>query len=102
MLESAGYEVVRAPDGAVALTHFTTACGEFSAVLLDMSMPVLDGARTFRALREIRSDVPIVLTSGHDMEDVLARLDGAAPDGFVQKPWTADELLRALREATES
>ena len=101
VLESAGYEVVRAPDGAVALTQFTAACGEFAAVLLDMSMPVLDGARTFRALRELRPDVPIVLTSGHDVEDVLARLDGAAPDGFVQKPWTADELLRALREATD-
>lgn len=100
VLEGAGYEVVRAGDGAAALAEFTAGGCDFAAVLLDMTMPVLDGARTFRALRALRGDVPIVLTSGHDEQDVLGRLDGAAPSGFVQKPWTAEELLRAVREAT--
>lgn len=100
VLGAAGYEVVRARSGAAALERFAEGGGaEFVAVLLDMAMPGLDGAETFARLRQIRGDVAVIFTSGYDESDIRERLDGAAPAGFLQKPWTSETLLRAVRAA---
>lgn len=101
VLERAGYAVVRASDGAVAVSHFVADREGFSAVLLDITMPGIGGIESLRALRRIRGDVPIVLTSGYEEHDVLRGLEADMPFGFIQKPWTADALVRAIGAAIE-
>ena len=54
-------------------------------VVLDLMMPVMDGAATFRELRRLKPELPVLFASGYSAKDVLDRLDGESPDGFSQK-----------------
>ena len=73
--------------------------GDIDAVLLDLTMPVLDGAGALKRLRELRPDLPVVLMSGYTETDVVDRLGRDGPAGFVQKPFTPSELGQALDAA---
>ena len=67
------------------------------AVLLDMTMPRLDGEETFLELRRRRADLPVVLTSGY-AEPELLRRPTRGPATFIQKPYRAAELVDTLLE----
>lgn len=95
VLERAGFSVCVAVDGREAVEVYAAHRDQIRAVLLDMSMPRLRGAEVLRALRELRPDVRVVLTSGFDPLQA-GELAGVT---FVAKPWTPQELLAALREA---
>ena len=101
MLTRMGLEVVSACDGVEALQRFGAAPDRFDLVLLDLTMPRLDGPETLVRLRGIRPDVCVLLSSGFGEEDVSRRLEGAQVAGFVAKPYTYDGLARAVREAME-
>jgi CheY-like chemotaxis protein len=92
MLERSGYRPLTAANGQEAFDVFRSRPGEVDLVLLDMTMPVMDGAETLAAIRSVRSDVPVLLSSGHSETD--APVDPA--DGtlaFIQKPYRHSELL---------
>lgn len=95
-LQRGGYQVITACDGADAVRVFSENAGQIRAVLLDMAMPILGGEEVFRALRERRPDVPILLTSGYDGHDTAGRLAGDANADFIQKPYTPNELVAKL------
>jgi signal transduction histidine kinase len=92
-----GLEVVAAASGAEAIAIVSARAAELDLVLLDVTMPGMDGATTLRALREIRSDVPVVLMSGYT-EGLAGRLEGEPVD-FIQKPFSANELLARIAPA---
>jgi len=96
-LEAAGFGVVAAEDGRAALAAARERGEEIAAVLLDMSMPRMSGEETFRALRELRPELPVVLTSGYEAGDAVGRLSGDGAVRFVQKPWHPSELVAAVR-----
>jgi len=97
-LESAGFATLEAEDGVRAVEIFREHSSYIDAVLLDLTMPILDGAETFAALRQIRDDVPVVLTSGYQ-DRTAARLAGSPrPPAFLDKPFTPDELIATIRE----
>jgi PAS domain S-box-containing protein len=96
-LESYGYRVITANDGAEAVALYEQKKAEIKAVVLDSMMPLMDGAATARALRDIAPNVRIVGVSGG------ARGDHATADRdvirvFLTKPYTASQLLVALRK----
>jgi signal transduction histidine kinase/CheY-like chemotaxis protein len=99
MLRHGGYDVITARDGRAALEAFATRTDEIDCVLLDLSMPQLDGQETFRELRRIRPDVRVVLTSGYNEQDAVNRFAGKGLAGFIQKPYRASELLAAIAQA---
>jgi len=66
-------------------------------VLLDLTMPHLDGEETFRQLRHIRPGVRVLLISGFNEQDAVNRFTGKGLAGFVQKPFTLDMLAQAIR-----
>ena len=68
-------------------------------MLLDLSMPQMDGQETFRELRRLREDVRVVLTSGYNEQDAVNRFAGKGLAGFIQKPYRAAELLAAIAQA---
>lgn len=92
-LESAGFDVVLAGDGRQALEIFGKRANDFTAVLLDLTMPHLGGEDTFRELRKIRPAVPVVLMSGFSEEDLAGRFAGRELAGFVAKPFDRDSLV---------
>jgi CheY-like chemotaxis protein len=97
VLESAGFEVVTAEDGHRALEIFARRSDEFAAVLLDLTMPRLSGEDTLLGLREIREDVPVILSSGYNEQDVTRRFATHALSGFLQKPYRPADLLSKVR-----
>jgi len=61
-------------------------------------MPRMGGAETFRALREIAPSVKVILTSGHDEQQMIERFTGKGLAGFIQKPYTPRGLRAKMRE----
>jgi len=102
ILETQGYSTTQAEDGHRAVEIFRARPGEFQAVLLDLTMPNMNGEQTFRALRKVRSDVPIVLMSGFSEEDTMARFQGCELASFLPKPFDREGLLKCVRTAAEA
>ena len=96
MLGASGVASVLAADGLQALGLFGADGRGFRAVLLDYSMPQLDGVETFRRLRQRRPDIPVVLMSGFAVEEALERFTGLGITGFLQKPFSTGALLTAV------
>ena len=68
-------------------------------VLLDVTMPVMDGAETIQRLRAIRPRVPVVVTSGFGEREAMRRFHGEAVDAFLQKPYRAARVAQVIRDA---
>jgi CheY-like chemotaxis protein len=96
ILESLGHDVLPAASGREGVELFVRRSAEIALVLLDMTMPGMSGEETFRALRAIRSSVPIVLMSGYRAEEAELRFHGDRLAGFLQKPFGIDELTARL------
>ncbi len=96
MLARLGFEVVAARDGREAVEVFASDPRRFACVLLDLTMPRMDGDECFRRLRELRPEVRVVLSSGYNEQELLARFAGKGLAGFIQKPYHIDELAAAL------
>jgi PAS domain S-box-containing protein len=101
MLEKAGFTVLTAAGGRQALKVFQARGDEIRAVLLDMTMPDMDGREVFRELRRIRPGVRVVLSSGYNEQEVTEPLAGLGLAGFIQKPYRLDDLLNGMRQAIE-
>jgi CheY-like chemotaxis protein len=99
-LERLGYEVVLTSDGQEAVHVFRLIAASISLVLLDMTMPGISGEETMRLLREIRADVPIVLSSGFSEAEALRRFSNQRLAGFLQKPYSVQTLAAKLRSVT--
>ena len=97
MLESLGFRVLLAGDGREALTLYAEKRAEIIGVLMDLTMPHLDGEETFRELRRIDPEVRVLLMSGYNEQDAIARFVGKGLAGFIQKPFNMEELKRSLR-----
>jgi two-component system, cell cycle sensor histidine kinase and response regulator CckA len=98
LLERAGFDVVVAGDGRQALDLFTQYQSKVRLVILDMTMPHLDGEGCFRELRRVDPKVRVIMTSGYNEQDVLSRFVGKGLAGFVQKPYNASDLLPRIRK----
>ncbi len=96
MLERGGYSVLTAADGLEAVQVFQRHKDEIRLVVLDMTMPRMDGEACFGELRRLAPNVKIILTSGYSEQDVIARFKGLT--SFMQKPYTSAELLPRIRE----
>jgi len=91
-LENFGYRVITAANGAEGVGVFAKQSSEIKVVISDMNMPVMDGAAMILALRSIDPAVRVLSTSG------LPQTGSDRPSGFLNKPYTAEQLLQALHE----
>jgi two-component system, cell cycle sensor histidine kinase and response regulator CckA len=98
ILTDAGYAVSSAPDGVAALAAYDDAV---DVLVTDVVMPVLSGQELADQLRERRPGLPVVFVSGYTEDHVVedARRSGAT--AFVEKPFSAEDLLRAVRAVLE-
>ncbi len=97
-LERFGYRVVVAADGRAGLDRLRET-PEISLVLLDLTMPVMSGEETLREIKQLRPDLPIVLSSGYTEAEALRRFEGMGLAGFLQKPYTAERLAQKVNLA---
>jgi PAS domain S-box-containing protein len=94
--EFLGFDAVAAADGLEALQVFDDKSEEICLVILDMTMPNMDGLHTLRRLRQIRRDVKIILISGFSQEKVSEVFAGETPCAYLQKPFTVEELRSSI------
>lgn len=100
MLKGRGFRIISASDGQEAINIFEEKNTDIDAVLLDLTMPVMGGEEAFAQLQRINPSVPVIVTSGYAESTAGARfVDGTQPKGFIQKPFNAQMLTDALREA---
>ncbi len=97
LLSAVGLRVLEASSGMGALAHFRERVAEIDVVILDLTMPHMDGVETFRELRRIEQDVPVILTSGYNEQDSINRLAGEGLAGFLKKPYDSAQLSRLVR-----
>ncbi len=97
ILEFFGFSVLLANDGQQGVDTFRANEDAISAVILDMTMPCLNGVETFREIRRIRSDARVLLISGYNEQDAIDHFSETGLAGFLQKPFTPTELRDKLR-----
>jgi CheY-like chemotaxis protein len=101
VLRRAGFEVLTASHGQEGVEALRFHSRDLSAVLLDISMPVMSGGEALPALRRIRPGIPVILTSGFEGEEHLQDLLAEPRTYFLQKPYAAADLLALIRDALE-
>lgn len=97
ILTGAGYDVTTAQSGFECLDAFRRRPHFFDLVLLDLTMPFMDGEDTFNRLFEIRADVPVLMCTGFIQQDRLNRLMASGLAGFMRKPISPSELVALVR-----
>ncbi len=102
LLARLGYQVLCAADGEQAISLFRGQAPRISGVILDLTMPHLDGVQTLAQLRSIRHDVPAIISSGYSEQDVLQRFAGMKVQGFISKPYTLAGLRASLADSFSS
>lgn len=99
-LERYGYTVVQAENGAAGVDAFRREGNRIGCVVLDLTMPVMGGEEALARMKELRKDVPIILTSGFNELEAVRKFDGKGLAGFLQKPYRANALLEKVKIVT--
>ncbi len=92
VLERLNYESIEATDGLAAIDLLRADATQVDAVLLDMTMPRMNGEDTLRGIRALAPWLPVILMSGHDEREVTPQLLEHGLGGYLQKPFTVDAL----------
>lgn len=99
-LESIGFDVLTAADGAQALDLLRDGPGGIRCVLADVTMPGVSGPGLLAAIKRRTPELPVVLMSGYAEQDITSP-EGHRPDAFLQKPFTVASLRQVLHEVLD-
>ena len=99
ILITLGFSVILAADGDEGAAKFARDPVRFRLVLLDLTMPRLDGVQVYREIRRLNSTIPVLLMSGYGEQQARARFADNELSGFLQKPFDIPTLQRALKAA---
>ncbi len=102
MLERIGFRVLTASDGREALLAYEEHRSEIDLVILDLTMPHMDGAETLAALKQVDPEARVLLASGYANQELEARFAGQGVLGFIQKPYTMAILKEHLYPLVKS
>ena len=96
MLATFGFSVRTAQGGAEALALLREHHAAVRVVLLDLSMPGMDGVETFIEIHQRYPDIPVILCSGYNEQEAIPNFSGKGLAGFIQKPFDLQELKKNL------
>ncbi|HET6407702.1 MAG TPA: response regulator [Chthoniobacteraceae bacterium] len=102
VLADQGYRVITAKDGFQALDIYKKMHREIALIILDFTMPVMDGADVFNELLQIDPKVAVVLSSGFAEQDRLRGMLARGLRGFIPKPYTQQKLLTQIRTTLDA
>jgi PAS domain S-box-containing protein len=98
LLEVIGYRVLRAKNGVEAVEIFRKNKDKIDLIILDMVMPEMGGGETFDKLKEIDSEIKVLLSSGYSLDGEADEIMRRGCDGFIQKPFKLERLSKNLRQ----
>ena len=102
MLQSLGYQVLIATGGMEAVEIFQENKDLVDMVILDLIMPDMGGVKTYDRLKQIDPDVKVLISSGYSVDGEAAALIDRGGDGFIQKPFSALQLSRKVRDILDT
>ncbi len=97
MLRALGFETALVSNGREAVDAFRANPGAYVIVLLDLTMPHMDGEQAFTELRRLQPDVRVVLMSGFNRQEAVARFTGKGLASFLQKPFSMEALTEVMQ-----
>jgi PAS domain S-box-containing protein len=97
MLMALGFSSVTANDGLEAVEIFKSN-PDISFVILDLTMPHMDGEQCFRELQKLNPDVKVIISSGYNEQEVTQKFIGKGLAGFIQKPYRLSMLREVIRK----
>lgn len=98
LLKRMGFTVLSAADGRQAVELFRQHSNDISFVLMDLTMPHLDGRGALMEMRQIRPHVKVVLTSGYDSDDLTRAYEKEGFNAFIQKPCDVETFRKIVRQ----
>jgi CheY-like chemotaxis protein len=102
VLTDEGYRIVTAKDGFQAIEIYRKLREQISLIILDFTMPVMDGADVFAELLQINPKAPVVLSSGFAEQERLRSMLARGLRGFIPKPYTQQKLLSQIRSVLDT
>jgi CheY-like chemotaxis protein len=100
LVEYLGFETLTAEDGIEGLAILEKYKEKIILVLLDLTMPNLDGVQTFEEIQKRKIDIPVILTSGFSEQEAVKKFKSKGLTGFLQKPYQLEvlkiEIIKAL------
>ncbi len=102
LLESKGYKVLTAKDGAEAVRQYAQHKEEIAVVLTDIGLPKLGGREVFFQLQALNQNVKVILASGFLEPKVKSEMFKAGAKEFIQKPYMPNEILKKTREVIDT
>jgi CheY-like chemotaxis protein len=102
MLTDAGYRVVTASEPFQAMEIFKQLQDQVDLVILDFTLPIMDGAEVFEGLQKIKADVAVMLSSGFAEQEKVRAMLAKGLRGFLPKPYTQEKLLTQVRSTLNS
>ena len=98
-LSQLGLQVLEARDGAEGVAVYREHADDICGVLLDLTMPLMNGFEVMSQVRATNPTLPIILCSGYDRNEVITRSPPEPHCAFLPKPFTVEQLERAVRAA---
>lgn len=98
MLEHLGFEVLSAVDGKEAIRLFKEHKDGIKCVLLDLTMPHIDGIEACAEIKKIKEEIPVILTSGYPHEQIVSKVKTDLFSNYIQKPFRFENLKEIIRE----
>ena len=99
MVESFGMQALTAVDGRDAVEVFTEHADAIDLVILDLTMPNMDGMTAFEMISRIKPGVKVILSSGYNEQESIRRMSSRGLAGFIQKPYSLQDLRDAIEKA---
>ena len=91
-----GFQTITAADGEEGLRLFERHADEIDCVLLDLTMPRMDGISALREMKRLRPDIPVILCSGYNEQEATQHFTNEGLAGFLQKPYTLEDLKNKI------
>jgi CheY-like chemotaxis protein len=102
ILQRLGHAVVTADSGEAAVDQLRQQGEKIGCVVLDLTMPGMDGRETFRQLRELSPDLPVIIASGLSADQVAGQFEGFPQTAVIQKPYQVADLSATIQKLLET
>ena len=101
ILQRLGHAVITAESGEAALDQFVQQRDAIGCVVLDLTMPGMDGKETFRQLRKLDPELPVIIASGLSVDQVSGQFNDMAMTAVIQKPYQVADLSATIQGLLE-
>jgi two-component system, cell cycle sensor histidine kinase and response regulator CckA len=95
-IQKLGFQSITAIDGEEAIEKFKEHINEITCVILDLTMPKMDGVSTFREIKKLNPETKILLSSGYNEQEAINRFSKEGLSGFIQKPYDLQEMTEKI------